>query len=90
MATKGGELRPIVVVRLDNRWVCLDGHHRLTAYVELKWEGTIKANWFAGTVREAVAESRSLNQEDKLEMSLQDNRAAAWQQTVLGWGEDST
>ena len=86
MATKGGELRPVVVVNIDSRWVCVDGHHRLAAYMERKHEGTIKANWFAGTVREAVAESRSLNQEDELEMSLQDNYAAAWQQTVLDWG----
>jgi hypothetical protein len=82
----GGELEPVVVVNLDTRWVCVDGHHRLGAYADRKWEGTIKARWFAGTVREAVAESLRLNEFYKLEMSPQDNYAAAWQRTVLGWG----
>jgi hypothetical protein len=89
IGTKGEELDPVVVVNLDSRWVCVDGHHRLAAYAARKWEGTIKARWFAGTVREAVAESRRLNQVDKLEMSPQDNYASAWQQTVLGWGGTS-
>ncbi len=81
-----GELGPVVVVKLSDRWVCVDGHHRLGAYADQEWEGTIRANWFAGTVREAVAESRSLNNVDKLEMSPQDRYATAWQRTVLGWG----
>jgi hypothetical protein len=46
----------------------------------------IKANWFAGTVREAVAEGLRLNDVAKLEMSSQDRFEAAWQRTVLGWG----
>jgi hypothetical protein len=81
-----GELGPVVVVKLRDRWVCVDGHHRLGAYADQEWEGTIRVNWFAGTVREAVAESRNLNNVDKLEMSRQDNYATAWQRTVLGWG----
>jgi hypothetical protein len=85
MGTKG-ELAPILVVKLGRAWVCVDGHHRLGAYEQRKWEGTIKANWFGGTVREAVAESLRLNDVDKLEMSPQDRFEAAWQRTVLGWG----
>lgn len=81
-----GELGPVVVVKLRDCWVCVDGHHRLGAYADQEWEGTIRADWFAGTVREAVAESRNLNNVDKLEMSRQDNYATAWQRTVLGWG----
>jgi ParB-like nuclease family protein len=81
-----GELEPVVVVNLNGRWVCVDGHHRLGAYAAQEWEGTIRANWFAGTVREAVGESLRLNEVDKLEMSPKDNFAAAWQRTVLGWG----
>src|SRR5262249_27736204 len=27
-----GELDPIVVVKLGQRWVCVDGHHRVEAY----------------------------------------------------------
>ena len=81
-----GELDPILVVRLGIAWVCVDGHHRLAAYEKRKWEGTIKAAWFAGTVREAVAESVRRNEVDKLEMSPKDRFEAAWMRTVLGWG----
>jgi ParB-like chromosome segregation protein Spo0J len=81
-----GELDPILVVKLRGSWVCVDGHHRLEAYALRKWEGMIKANWFAGTVREAVAEGLRLNDVAKLEMSSQDRFEAAWQRTVLGWG----
>jgi hypothetical protein len=81
-----GELDPILVVKLRGSWVCVDGHHRLEAYAQRKWEGMIKANWFAGTVREAVAEGLRLNDVAKLEMSSQDRFEAAWQRTVLGWG----
>ena len=82
----GAELEPVVVVKLNGRWVCVDGHHRLEAYDQLNWEVPIKAIWFEGTVREAVAESLRLNEVDKLEMSLQDNYEQAWQRTVLRWG----
>jgi ParB-like chromosome segregation protein Spo0J len=81
-----GELDAILVVKLGRAWVCVDGHHRLEAYAQQKWQGTIKANWFEGTVREAVAESLRLNEVVKLEMSPQDRFEAAWQRTVLGWG----
>jgi hypothetical protein len=81
-----GELDPILVVKLGSAWVCVDGHHRLEAYEQRKWDGTIKANWFAGTVRDAVAESLSLNEVDKLEMTPKDRLEAAWQRTVLDWG----
>ena len=85
MGTKG-ELDPVLVVNLGGRWVCVDGHHRLSAYVARGWNGAIKATWFAGTVREAVAESLRLNEVYKLEMTAKDNFAAAWQRTVLEWG----
>jgi hypothetical protein len=85
MGTKG-ELDPILVVKLGRYWVCVDGHHRLEAYEQRQWQGTIKAEWFAGTVREAVAESLRRNEVDKLEISSKDRFEAAWQRTVLGWG----
>jgi uncharacterized ParB-like nuclease family protein len=85
ISTKG-ELDPILVVKLGRYWVCVDGHHRLEAYAQRNWEGSIKANWFAGTVREAVAESLRLNEVVKLEMTSKDRFEVAWQRTILGWG----
>src|SRR5882762_8008040 len=49
-----GELDPILVIRLGEAWVCVDGHHRVRAYQRAEWEGTIKCEWFGGSVREAV------------------------------------
>jgi hypothetical protein len=88
IATKG-ELEPPLVVQLGSEWVCVDGHHRIAAYVEhhgKAWRGTIKCRWFAGTVHEAVDESVRLNDVVKLEMRRGDKYEAAWQRVVLGWG----
>src|SRR5262249_27684732 len=88
IATKG-ELKPPLVVQLGTEWVCVDGHHRIAAYLEhhgKQWSGTIRCQWFAGTIREAVDESVRRNDEIKLEMRIGDKFEAAWQRVVLGWG----
>jgi hypothetical protein len=54
--TRKGELDPVVVVKLSSDWVVVDGHHRIAAYLKLKWKDTIKCEWFAGTVRDATDE----------------------------------
>jgi hypothetical protein len=61
-----GELDPILVIRLGEAWVCVDGHHRVKAYRKAKWEGTIKCEWFGGSVREAVNEGMRRNRTIKL------------------------
>jgi ParB-like nuclease family protein len=88
IATKG-ELKPPLVVQLGTEWVCVDGHHRIAAYLRHhgeQWSGTIRCQWFSGTIREAVDESVRRNDEVKLEMRLGDKYEAAWQRVVLGWG----
>jgi hypothetical protein len=87
-----GELEPPLVVKLGRKWVCVDGHHRIAAYMKhhgWDWNGDIRCYWFAGTAREAVDESVRLNDVVKLEMRRGDRYEAAWQRIVLGWGSKS-
>lgn len=95
IATKG-ELDPPLVVKLGKKWVCVDGHHRVAAYVKQPityWLGTdkrtITCHWFAGSAREAVDESVRRNDVAKLEMRRGDKYEAAWQRVVLEWGSKS-
>ncbi|MCK1454355.1 ParB-like nuclease domain-containing protein [Bradyrhizobium sp. 35] len=81
-----GELDPVTVVKLDNRWTCVDGHHRLECYKRLKWKDPIKATWFAGSVREALDYAVTSNEVIKLAIPDRDRYELAWQRVVLGWG----
>jgi hypothetical protein len=81
-----GELEPILVVRLGEKWVCVDGHHRVAAYNGLSWSAAIKCEWFAGSLREAVDESYRRNEIIKLEIPREDKYEEAWKRVVLGWG----
>ncbi|HML07367.1 MAG TPA: ParB N-terminal domain-containing protein [Xanthobacteraceae bacterium] len=88
IATKG-ELKPPLVIQLGTEWVCVDGHHRIAAYLQhhgKQWRGTVRCQWFSGTIRGAVDESVRRNDEVKLEMRRGDKYEAAWQRVVLGWG----
>jgi hypothetical protein len=84
-----GELEPPLVVKLGKKWVCVDGHHRVAAYVKRNTAGkpeTISCLWFPGTVREAVDESVRRNDVLKLPMRRSEKLEAAWQRVVLHWG----
>ena len=88
IATKG-ELEPPLVVKLGKHWVCVDGHHRIAAYVKhhgKDWQGKIRCQWFAGSIHEAVDEAVKRNDIVKLEMRRGDKYEAAWQRVVLDWG----
>jgi hypothetical protein len=82
-----GELDPVLVVRLGDEWVCVDGHHRIAAYGQEKAYGTvIKCEWFRGSAREAANESLRLNEVIKLPVNQPDRFEEAWRWTVNGWG----
>jgi hypothetical protein len=92
-----GELDPVLVVKLEtanlytgeldgHEWVVVDGHHRIAAYLKRKWPGTIKCEWFAGTVREAADESLRRNEIIHLEVQQGDKAEEAWKRVLLGWG----
>jgi hypothetical protein len=79
-----GELDPIIVIRLGEQWVCVDGHHRLQGYKIEKWSGTIKCEWFKGTAWEAADHSLHANRGIKLEISPTDRLENAWKRVVIG------
>lgn len=82
-----GELDPVLVVKLRDEWVCVDGHHRIEAYGQGKSDGTvIKCEWFRGSAREAANESLRLNEIIKQPVSQSDRFEEAWRRTVNGWG----
>jgi hypothetical protein len=95
--TRKGELDPVLVVKLQtvnpytgkvdgHEWVVVDGHHRIAAYQKAKWSGTIKCEWFAGTVREAADESLRRNEKIHLDVQQGDKWEEAWKRVLLGWG----
>jgi hypothetical protein len=79
-----GELDPIVVIKLGGQWVCVDGHHRVTAYKKSKRTEEIKCEWFAGSVREAMDEGMRRNAALKLEVPLADRQEEAWKRVLIG------
>jgi ParB-like chromosome segregation protein Spo0J len=92
-----GELDPVLVIKLEtanpytgeldgHEWVVVDGHHRIAAYLKLKWPGTIKCEWYAGTVREATDESLRRNEIIHKEIQQGDKWEEAWKRVLLGWG----
>jgi hypothetical protein len=94
--TNKGELDPILVIKLKtealyneapgDQWVVVDGHHRLAAYKQAGWAGTIKCEWFAGSVREAWDASIAENEKIKLTVPLPDRQARAWDRVLLKQG----
>ncbi|MFN3349214.1 ParB N-terminal domain-containing protein [Pseudorhodoplanes sp.] len=89
-----GELDPVTVVKLrtspiyeegeGERWVCVDGHHRLEAYKEARWEAPIQCVWFRGSARAAHLRSISDNTKIKLPLSRESKQEVAWKLTLLG------
>jgi len=86
---KKGELDPIIVVKIGGQWVCVDGHHRLAAYSSLKWKETIRCQWFAGSVAEAMDESLLKNEVAKLPVNQGDRFEEAWRRTLMRRGSKS-
>jgi hypothetical protein len=80
------ELDPVLVIKLGDAWVCVDGHHRLAAYARDGRTKAIRCKWFNGDVRQAINASRLVNNIVKLNVPREDRYENAWKLTVLGWG----
>ncbi len=87
--SRKGELDPVLVVKLGQVWIVVDGHHRIAAYLKQKWKAPIRCEWFAGTVREAMDVSLSRNEKTHLEVDQGDKQEAAWTRTLLDWNGKS-
>jgi hypothetical protein len=86
---KKGELDPIIVIKIGGQWVCVDGHHRVAAYIASKWKETIKCQWFAGSIAEAMDEALLKNEVAKLPINQGDRFEEAWRRTVMRRGSKS-
>jgi hypothetical protein len=81
-----GELDPVLVIRIGNEWVCVDGHHRISAYRLRNHKKPIKCEWFNGTPTQAVDESMRRNKKDTLAIQSADRREEAWRRVLLDQG----
>lgn len=81
-ASEGQPFEPITVFWVGDAWCCIDGHHRLKAYREEGYTGTIPVQVFSGSVEQAFAKASEGNSRDKLPMSQQEKLNAAWRLVV--------
>ena len=71
-------MAPILVFSVGDAFYVVDGHHRLAAYDTAQWQKPIPATVFEGTLEAAADAGRAGNIRDKLPMSRNDKREAAW------------
>lgn len=81
-----GALEPIAVIKLrEDKWLCIDGHHRLTAYQQAKGRRThIPVRVFQGSLEEAYQYSVRANVPNKLNLTHDDKLEAAWRMLLMG------
>lgn len=71
-------LEPILVTVIGSGFYVVDGHHRLEAYKAANWQKFIPVSYFEGDVRQAQLEAFRLNSKNRLPMTRDDKREAAW------------
>lgn len=83
-----GTLDPILVIKLGEDWVCVDGHHRLEAYRQsYSPKKLIRCECFQGrSVQEAIYEALRRNAYQHLPLSNSDRQEAAWRYVIIGRG----
>lgn len=79
-----GALDPILVLPVADKYYVIDGHHRLAAYITAGWKGDIPATVFDGSLDEAIREALRSNSKNKLSMTTNERREAAWGLVKLG------
>lgn len=67
--TSGKPFDPVTVMWGGDRWVLVDGHHRMRAYQEFGFDAPVPVQVFQGTLEEAFGEALRANVHDKLSMS---------------------
>jgi hypothetical protein len=90
---EGHALSPITVWWSGKRWYVLDGHHRLSAYVQFNHAAedserivNTPVEVFSGTAAEAYAKAVEANSKNHLRMEPVDKRNAAWRMVCLANG----
>lgn len=80
--TSGKPFDPVTVMWGGDRWVLVDGHHRMRAYQEYGFDAPVPVQVFQGTLEEAFGEALRANVHDKLSMSAKEKTNAAWRIVV--------
>jgi len=71
-------LDPIVVTAVGKKFYLVEGHHRILAYRNIRWDVPVPVKYFEGTVSEAQDEALRLNIKDKLRMTRAEKFDAAF------------
>ncbi len=79
-----GQLDPILVLQVGSEAVLVDGHHRLEAYKRSEYKGPIPAEFFEGTLEEAILEAGNANTKVRLQMTNEERQNRAWELVRLG------
>jgi ParB-like chromosome segregation protein Spo0J len=74
-------LDPILVYPRDERFIVIDGHHRLKAYQEVWWDKPVPVKVFKGTLREAKEAAFTANSKGQRSLTLQERQERAWDYT---------
>jgi hypothetical protein len=78
-AAAHGDLEPVTVWWDGKKWACIDGHHRLQAYVKAgKYAEPVPVKVFSGTPEEAFTQAARGNTPDKLQMTKAEKMETAW------------
>lgn len=82
-----GSLAPVTVWWDGKHWNCIDGHHRMQAYMRANlFQTAVPVQVFKGTPMEALAFAAGANTKAKLQMSPGEKANAAWRLVVMGTG----
>lgn len=78
-----GALDPVTVMVIGQRFVLIDGHHRIEAYGAAGWASPVPVRYFGGTPEEAVLVAGEANSKAKLPMDNADRQNFAWRLVVI-------
>jgi hypothetical protein len=84
------QLEPIVITSFGTEWFCIDGHHRLKAYVAAGVFGEIPVTCYSPStegnlrIKLAMRHAAILNVREKLQMTSDDRANNAWRLCIIG------
>jgi hypothetical protein len=74
----GFEFQPLLVIRVADETILVDGHHRLEAYRRVKNSPVVPVRYFPGTPSEALLEAVRRNAQSSIQMDGPQRHTCAW------------
>ncbi|MDP2732924.1 MAG: ParB/RepB/Spo0J family partition protein [Hoeflea sp.] len=78
----GGEVDPVTMLRVGERCILIDGHHRHAAY-RLEQRPDLPVVWFGGSPEDASLEAGMMNSKAKLPMTNAERQNYAWRLVLI-------